>query len=170
MGRRGRTAKRKTTTKGNKKERKKSTKTKGGKVEVMASFGIFLQLAILCFFTVSKVRAKHFMVETEGDVGDVEGGDYQDKGDTKDKGDNGGSTQANATVNHTGPGSGTGFAQANCDESQKGPCIARARCLCDCPPADVPEEAIAIAECECICNGKEGKFGIWVPEESEENK
>merc|ERR1712179_523559 len=76
MGRRGRTAKRKTTTKENKKERKESTKTKGGKVEVMASFGIFLQLAILCFFTVSKVHAKHFMVETEGDVGDVEGGDY----------------------------------------------------------------------------------------------
>merc|ERR1712112_748669 len=96
-----------------KKERKKSTKTKGGKVEVMASFGIFLQLAILCFFTVSKVRAKHFMVETEGDVGDVEGGDYQLNGDTED---NGGSTKANATAIHKGDGKGTGSAIANCDE------------------------------------------------------
>merc|ERR1711909_79441 len=38
---------------GNQKERRKSTKTKGGEVEEMANFGIFLQLSILCFFTVS---------------------------------------------------------------------------------------------------------------------
>ena len=37
---------------GSQKERKKPTKTKGEKVKVMASFGIFLHLAILCFFTV----------------------------------------------------------------------------------------------------------------------
>merc|ERR1712025_981897 len=65
---------------GSKKERKKSTKTKGGKVEVMASFGILLHLAILCFFIKSKVHGKHFLIATEGDVGDGEGGDG-DSGD-----------------------------------------------------------------------------------------
>ena len=39
------------------KERKKSTKTKGGEVEKMANFGIFLQLSILCFFTVRYAEA-----------------------------------------------------------------------------------------------------------------
>ena len=42
---------------GSKKERKKSTKTKGGEVEEMANFGIFLQLSILCFFTVRYAEA-----------------------------------------------------------------------------------------------------------------
>merc|ERR1712179_626545 len=40
----------------------------GLRVEVMASFGIFLHIAILCFFTVSKVHAKHFPIETKDDV------------------------------------------------------------------------------------------------------
>merc|ERR1712105_585103 len=117
---------------GSKKERKKSTKTKGGKVEVMASFGIFLQLAILCFFTVSKVRAKHFMVETEGDVGDVEGGDYQD---------NGGSTNADAKVRHEGDGKGTGkaIAKKKVKPGEDAIVKATARCMCDCPPA-LPDE------------------------------
>ena len=43
---------RKKSTRTKEKERKKSTRTKGGEVEEMASFGIFLHLAILCFFTV----------------------------------------------------------------------------------------------------------------------
>merc|ERR1711974_459734 len=34
-------------------------------VAAMASFDIFLHLAILCFFTLSQVRAKHFLVETK---------------------------------------------------------------------------------------------------------
>ena len=37
---------------GSQRGRKKSTKGKGGEVEEMANFGIFLQLSILCFFTV----------------------------------------------------------------------------------------------------------------------
>merc|ERR1712025_792774 len=68
MGRGQRTAKREKQHQGSQKERKKSTKTRGRKVEVMASFGIFLHLAILCFFTVSKVHAKNFLIETGDDV------------------------------------------------------------------------------------------------------
>ena len=37
---------------GSQRGRKKSTKGKGGEVEEMASFGIFLHLAVLCFFIV----------------------------------------------------------------------------------------------------------------------
>merc|ERR1712112_441161 len=112
-----------------KKERKKSTKTKGGKVEVMASFGIFLQLAILCFFTVSKVRAKHFMVETEGDVGDVEGGDYND---------NGTSTNADTLVRHKGDGKGSGISisKKKVKPGEDAFVHSTARCICDCPPAE----------------------------------
>merc|ERR1712105_150552 len=117
---------------GSKKERKKSTKTKGGKVEVMASFGIFLQLAILCFFTVSKVHAKHFMVETEGDVGDVEGGDYSSGLNRQ------GITKSSATAPVLRP--------------VLAPVLA-ARCNCDwCEDAFGTGDG----ECDCICNGKVG--------------
>merc|ERR1712025_835449 len=68
-------AKREEEEEGSQKKRKKSKKTKGGEVKEMASFGIFLYLAILCLFTVSKVHAKHFLVETEGEVGDRGVGD-----------------------------------------------------------------------------------------------
>merc|ERR1712179_231346 len=137
MGRRGRTAKRKTTTKGNKKERKKSTKTKGGKVEVMASFGIFLHLAILCFFIKSKVHGKHFLIATEGDV---------DEGDTN----------ANAIANGGGDGA-CGNAVAT---GVSGVIKATARCVCHCPsPGWRNNIVIAVAKCQCVCNGIEGPYG-----------
>merc|ERR1712179_388659 len=135
MGRRGRTAKRKTTTKGNKKERKKSTKTKGGKVEVMASFGIFLQIAILCFFIKSKVHGKHFLIATEGEVGDGEVGD-------------GACGNTVATGNAVATGT-------------SGVIKATARCVCHCPsPGNWRNNiVIAVAQCKCVCNGIEGPYG-----------
>merc|ERR1712105_269161 len=120
---------------GSKKERKKSTKTKGGKVEVMASFGIFLHLAILCFFIKSKVHGKHFLIATKGDVGHGDSGDYSS------------SSSCGSAV-----GIGSGLVRA------------KVRCVCHCNSLSEmggfeSPTAIAIAECECVCNGERGKYG-----------
>merc|ERR1712025_823669 len=149
---------------GSKKERKKSTKTKGGKVEVMASFGILLHLAILCFFIKSKVHGKHFLIATEGDVGDGEGGDgeeirkrqsavkrYGEGGDGEGGDGEGGDGACGNTV-ATGNAVATGVS---------GVIKATARCVCHCPsPGNWRNNiVIAVAQCSCVCNGIEGPYG-----------
>merc|ERR1712025_643347 len=159
MGRRGRTAKRKTTTWGSKKERKKSTKTKGGKVEVMASFGILLHLAILCFFIKSKVHGKHFLIATEGDVGDGEGGDGEEirkrQSAVKRYGEGGDGEGGDGACGNT---VATGNAVAT---GVSGVIKATARCVCHCPsPGNWRNNiVIAVAQCSCVCNGIEGPYG-----------
>merc|ERR1712025_1108043 len=140
---------------GSKKERKKSTKTKGEKVEVMASFGIFLQLAILCFFIKSKVHGKHFLIETKGDGGDGEGGDGE--GGDGDSGDySSGLNRQNADA----------CAVATGDTGTTGNITATAICVCHCSSNGnsggdelIGGTVTAVAQCRCICDGVEGPFG-----------
>merc|ERR1711928_226268 len=49
------------------KKKSKSRKKRGKEVAAMASFDIFLRLAILCFLALSQVRAKskHYLIETK---------------------------------------------------------------------------------------------------------
>merc|ERR1711909_214067 len=99
---------------GNQKERRKSTKTKGGEVEEMANFGIFLQLSILCFFTVSNGLPYGYKGHNRATNANAiaNGGGY-------------GNTNANAIAN----GGGFGNTNANAIANRRivwgmqGPCI-----------------------------------------------
>merc|ERR1712025_880669 len=55
-----------------KKKKKKKKMKKKKKEAVMSKFGIFLKLALMCSF-LSRVDAKHFLVETEDDNSEAEG-------------------------------------------------------------------------------------------------
>ena len=98
----------------------------------------------------SKVHGKHFLIATEGDVGDGEGGDG-DSGDYSF-----GLNRQNACANAVSTG-------------DSGVITATARCVCDCPsPWDnignsgnlgPRPTVIAVAQCICKCNGVEGPYG-----------